>query len=55
MKKIVLSALIFISLFTKTAFTEFEASIYVPLGINSTLPNIVDPKWKFVRNIYRHN
>lgn len=52
MKKVVLSALIFISLFTKYAFTEFEASIYVPIGITSTFPNIVDPKWNFVRNIY---
>ncbi|MEI0517253.1 hypothetical protein [Brachyspira murdochii] len=52
MKKIVLSVLIFISLFTKSAFTEFEASIYVPIGITSTFPNIVDPKRKFVRNIY---
>ncbi|MEI0525844.1 hypothetical protein R4K54_07955 [Brachyspira murdochii] len=52
MKKIVLSVLIFISLFTKSAFTEFEASIYVPIGITSTFPNIVDPKWNFVRNIY---
>lgn len=52
MKKVVLYILIFISLFTKSAFTEFEASIYVPIGITSTLPNIVDPKWNFVRNIY---
>ncbi|ADG72209.1 hypothetical protein [Brachyspira murdochii] len=51
MKKIVLSVLIFISLFTKSAFTEFEASIYVPIGITSTFPNIVDPKRNFVRNI----
>lgn len=50
MKKIILSALIFISIFTKSAFTEFEASIYIPLGINSTLPNI-DAKWNVVRNI----
>lgn len=47
-----LSALIFISIFTKSAFTEFEASIYVPLGITSTFPNIADPKRNFVRNIY---
>ncbi|MBW5392067.1 hypothetical protein, partial [Brachyspira pilosicoli] len=52
MKKLVLYILIFISLFTKSAFTEFEASIYVPIGITSTFPNIVDPKWNFVRNIY---
>ena len=52
MKKLVLSALIFISIFTKSAFTEFEASIYVPIGITSTFPNIVDPKRNFVRNIY---
>ncbi|MEI0532169.1 hypothetical protein R4I97_11475 [Brachyspira pilosicoli] len=52
MKKVVLSVLIFIALFTKSAFTEFEGSIYVPIGIASTLPNIVEPKRKFVRNIY---
>ena len=52
MKKVVLYVLIFISLFTKYAFTEFEASIYVPIGITFTFPNIVDPKWNFVRNIY---
>lgn len=52
MKKVLLFTLIFISIFTKSAFTEFEASIYVPLGITSTFPNIVDPKRNFVRNIY---
>lgn len=54
MKNITLILILFLSIFSKTIFAEFDASIYAPLSLSITFP-IIEAKNNSVNNLKGNN